>query len=128
MQRARGQAIGDLKSFPLGVVLQACPQISDYAAGGAIGSWRELMSAAVTVRAMLGVSPSAYQDACDIMGPENAATVIACILERGGHINSAGGYLRDLTRRTERGEFALGPMLMALYRSNGNGGTRAGSG
>lgn len=66
-----------------------------------------------------GVSPSAYQEACDIMGPENAATVIACILERGGHINSAGGYLRDLTRRAERGEFSLGPMLMALMRANG---------
>lgn len=53
------------------------------------------------------------------MGPENAATVIACILERGGHINSAGGYLRDLTRRAERGEFSIGPMLMALMRANG---------
>ncbi|TAX23051.1 replication initiation protein RepC, partial [Rhizobium leguminosarum] len=37
----------------------------------------------------------------------------------GGHINSPGGYLRDLTRRTERGEFAIGPMLMALARANG---------
>ncbi|MGO7273573.1 replication initiation protein RepC, partial [Rhizobium ruizarguesonis] len=46
----------------------------------------------------------------------NAATVIACILERGGPINSAGGYLRDLTRRADRGEFSLGPMLMALMR------------
>ncbi|MBB3594829.1 replication initiation protein RepC [Rhizobium sp. BK529] len=118
-RRARGQPIGDLKSFPLGLVLQACPQISDYAAGGSISSWRDLMAAAVIVRSMLGVSPSAYQEACDIMGPENAATVIACILERGGHINSAGGYLRDLTRRAERGEFALGPMLMALVRANG---------
>jgi replication initiation protein RepC len=45
--------------------------------------------------------------------------VIACILERGGHINSPGGYLRDLTRRTEKGEFAIGPMLMALARANG---------
>jgi replication initiation protein RepC len=26
----------------------------------------------------------------------------------------AGGYLRDLTRRAEAGEFSLGPMLMAL--------------
>lgn len=77
------------------------------------------MSAAVVVRSMLGVSPSAYQDACSVMGPENAATVMACILERGGHINSAGGYLRDLTRRAEKGEFALGPMLMALLRANG---------
>ena len=109
---------GKLKSFPLGLVLQACPQISDYGPGGHVGNWRELMSAAVVVRSMLGVSPSAYQDACSAMGPENAATVMACILERGGHINSAGGYLRDLTRRTEAGEFAIGPMLMSLVRAN----------
>ncbi|QPB24197.1 plasmid replication protein RepC [Rhizobium sp. 007] len=107
-----------LKSFPLGLVLQACPQILDYGPGGTIGNWRDLMSAAVVVRSMLGVSPSAYEEACAGMGPENAATVIACILERGGHINSAGGYLRDLTRRTEKGEFAIGPMLMALVRAN----------
>jgi replication initiation protein RepC len=109
----------DLRSFPLGLVLQACPQISDYASGGPISNWRDLMSAAVVVRTTLGVSPSAYQEACTAMGPENAATVMACILERGGHINSAGGYLRDLTRKAERNEFSLGPMLMALVRANG---------
>ncbi len=108
-----------IKAFPLGMVLQACPEISNYGPGGSIGSWRELMSAAVVVRSMLGVSPSAYQDACDILGPENAAAVIACILERAGHINSAGAYLRDLTRKAERGEFSMGPMLMALMRLNG---------
>ncbi|MBY2924652.1 replication initiation protein RepC [Rhizobium leguminosarum] len=107
------------KSFPLAMVLQACSEIVAYGPGGGIGSWRDLMAAAVVVRSTLGVSPSAYQLACDVMGPENAATVIACILERGGHINSAGGYLRDLTRRAERGEFSLGPMLMALMRANG---------
>ncbi|MBY3250289.1 plasmid replication protein RepC [Rhizobium laguerreae] len=107
------------KSFPLAMVLQACPEIIAYGPRGGIGSWRDLMAAAVIVRSTLGVSPSAYQLACDVMGPENAATVIACILERGGHINSAGGYLRDLTRRAERGEFSLGPMLMALMRANG---------
>ncbi|MCH4549569.1 replication initiation protein RepC [Rhizobium changzhiense] len=111
-------AVHSLKSFPLGLILQACPQILDYGPGGTIGNWRDLMSAAVVVRSMLGVSPSAYEEACSGMGPENAATVIACILERGGHINSPGGYLRDLTRRTERGEFAIGPMLMALVRAN----------
>jgi replication initiation protein RepC len=115
-----------IKAFPLALVLQACPQIADYGAGGAISSWRELMAAAVVVRSMLGVSPDAYQQACEALGPENAATVIACILERAGHINSAGGYLRDLTRRAERGEFAIGPMLMALARANGNSVRRAG--
>jgi replication initiation protein RepC len=107
------------KSFPLSMVLQACPDVMGYGPGGSIGSWRDLMAAAVIVRGTLGVSPNAYQQACDVMGPENAATVMACILERGGHINSAGAYLRDLTRRAERGEFSIGPMLMALMRTNG---------
>ncbi|NTJ11695.1 plasmid replication protein RepC [Rhizobium lusitanum] len=106
-----------IKAFPLGLVLRACPEISSYGPAGAIASWRDLMTAAVVVRTMLGVSPSAYQDACEAMGPENAAVAVAAILERAGHITSAGGYLRNLTSRTSRGEFSLGPMLMALLRA-----------
>lgn len=123
IRRPKSQVI---KAFPLGVVLKACPTISDYGPGGAIGNWRDLMAAAVVVRSMLKVSPSAYQEACDAMGPENAAAAIACILERANFINSAGGYLRDLTRRTERGEFSLGPMIMALLRANGLGSLQTG--
>ncbi|WP_410001486.1 replication initiation protein RepC [Rhizobium leguminosarum] len=33
-------------------------------------------------------------------------------------INSASGYLRDVTKRSKRGEFSLGPMLMALLKGN----------
>ncbi|CUX66543.1 putative replication protein C [Agrobacterium tumefaciens str. Kerr 14] len=121
------QSIGSMreaiKAFPLGLILRACPQISAYGIGGRIENWRELMGAAIVVRSMLGVSPSAYQDACEIMGPENAAAVMAAILERAGHISSAGGYLRDLTARAKRGEFSLGPMLMALLRSGGDSGS-----
>ncbi|EJZ20020.1 replication initiation protein RepC (plasmid) [Rhizobium sp. Pop5] len=117
---------GGLKSFPLGLVLQACPEILAYGPAGTIRNWRELMTAAVTVRSMLGVSPSAYEEAANVMGAENAATVMACILERGGHISSAGGYLRDLTRRSEKGEFAIGPMLMALLRANAPAGQKVG--
>jgi replication initiation protein RepC len=123
--REGGPAAG-IRPFPLGMVLRACPQIADYGPAGGIGSWRDLMAAAVVVRSMLGVSPSAYEEACEVMGPENAATVIACILEKGGHINSAGGYLRDLTRRAEKGEFSLGPVLMALLRANSGEIKRAG--
>lgn len=115
-----------MKAFPLSMVLKACPQISDYGPGGAISHWRELMGAAVVVRSMLGVSPSAYEEACEVMGPENAAVAMAAILERAGHINSAGGYLRDLTRRARAGEFGLGPMLMSLMRANTNGDRKAG--
>ncbi|TCQ02643.1 replication initiation protein RepC [Rhizobium sp. PP-F2F-G36] len=115
-----------IKAFPLGMVLKACPDIAMYGPGGTVANWRDLMSAAVVVRSMLGVSPSAYQTACETMGPENAAAAMACILERGGQINSAGGYLRDLTRRAERGEFSLGPMLMALMRTNAGNERQAG--
>ncbi|MGV2103209.1 plasmid replication protein RepC [Rhizobium sp. 21-4511-3d] len=125
--RASGQPnIEPIKAFPLGMVLRACPQISDYGPGGSIEHWRELMSAAVVVRSMLGVSPSAYEEACGAMGPENAAVAMACILERSNMINSPGGYLRDLTKRSERGEFSLGPMLMALLKNNRAGRKLAG--
>ena len=114
------------KPFPLGMVLSACPEIMSYGQGGTISNWRDMMAAAVLVRSMLGVSPSAYEEACAAMGPENAATVMACILERANHINSAGGYLRDLTRRAEKGEFSLGPMLMAQIKVNGGSLKRVG--
>jgi len=114
-----------IKAFPLSRVLRACPDIAMYGPGGSVESWRDLMVAAVVVRSMLGVSPSAYEDACEVMGPENAAATMAAILERAGHISSAGGYLRDLTGRARRGEFSLGPVLMALLRANGKEAKRA---
>ncbi len=105
--------------FPLSMVLRACPEIGNFGQGGSIGSWREMMMAAITVRSMLGVSPSAYEEACEVMGQAGAAIAIACIYERAGHITTAGGYLRDLTAKARRGEFSLGPMLFAQLRANG---------
>ncbi len=107
------------KGYPLGFVLKACPEIIDYAVDG-ITSWRDLMAVAAQVRGYLGVSPSAYEDACHVMGPENAAIVVACILQRAQHINSAGGYLRALTEKARAGEFTVGPMLMAAFKANGS--------
>ncbi|TIU10201.1 MAG: replication initiation protein RepC, partial [Mesorhizobium sp.] len=97
-------------------VLKACPEIAVYAVDG-IGSWRDLMVTAAQVRGYLGVSPSAYEDACHVMGQEIAAIVIAGILQRVQHINSAGGYLRVLTDKARAGEFSVGPMLMSLLRT-----------
>lgn len=53
------------------------------------------------------------------MGQEIAAMVIACILQRAQHINSAGGYLRALTDKARVGTFSVGPMLMAALKANG---------
>ncbi|MBB6414091.1 hypothetical protein HNQ71_006800 [Mesorhizobium sangaii] len=53
------------------------------------------------------------------MGQEVAAIVIACILQRAQHINSAGGYLRVPTDKARTGQFSVGPMLMAALKANG---------
>ena len=99
--------------FPLGMVLKACPDIVDYAQGG-ISHWRELVAAASVVRSALGVSPSAWEEAQTVLGEKSAAIVIAAILQRGNAITSAGGYLRELTRKAQANAFSIGPMLMAL--------------
>lgn len=99
--------------FPLGMVLDACPDIADYARGGIV-NWRDLVATAVLVCTILGVSPSAWEEAVEVMGERQAATVVAAILQRGEAISSAGGYLRELTRKAQAGQFTLGPMLMAL--------------
>jgi replication initiation protein RepC len=101
------------QGFPLGMVLEACPDIVDYAKGG-ISNWRDLLIVAAVVRSMLGISPSAWEAAQSVMGELPAAIVVAAILQRGAAITSAGGYLRELTRKAEAGEFSLGPMRMAL--------------
>ena len=95
------------------MVLQACPDMLDYAKGG-ISNWRDFISVAAVVRPMLGISPSAWEAAQSVMGELPAAIVIAAMLQRATAITSAGGYLRELTRKAEIGEFSVGPMLMAL--------------
>lgn len=104
------------RTYPLGLVLDACPDIIDYSRGG-ISNWRDFQAAVAVVRPMLGISPSAWFDAQSVMGEGEAAVVVAAILQRGEAITSAGGYLRGLTRKAEAGEFSLGPMLMALIGS-----------
>ncbi len=76
------------------------------------------MDASIIVRCMLGIAASTYRFACNTMGAENAATIVACIPERSDHINSPGAYLRDLTTRASRGG-SLGPMIRALLRQQG---------
>lgn len=107
------------RSYPLGMILDACPDIADYARLG-ISSWRDLVATADDVRPLLGISPSAWDDAKSVLGPEDAATLLAAILQRSAAINSPGGYLRHLTEKARAGAFSLGPVLMALISTNQN--------
>lgn len=108
--------LSSTRTYPLGMVLQACPDIVDYGKRGEIACWRDLVDAAAIVRSALGVSPDAWKQALDVLGEHGAAIVIAAILQRGEEIKSAGGYLRVLTGKAREGEFSLGPVLMALLR------------
>ena len=109
----RHDAPGAAQAYPLGMVLDACPDIIDYSRGG-IANWRDFIAVASVVRSMLGISPSAWAAAQDTMGEIPAAIVVAGILQKGASVGSAGGYLRALTDKAEAGEFSVGPMLMAL--------------
>jgi replication initiation protein RepC len=103
------------RTYPLGMVLEACPDIVDYAKSG-INNWRDLATTAALARSALGVSPDAWAQAMDALGEHDVSIVIAAILQRGEEIKSAGGYLRVLTAKARAGEFSLGPVLMALLR------------
>ena len=100
-------------AFPLYLVLKACPSIGEFG-GGEIRHWHDLFNAADKVRPALGISPSAWGEAVRDMGPEEAAVVVAAILQRFSEIGSPGGYLRALTRKASEGAFSSGPMVMAL--------------
>jgi replication initiation protein RepC len=106
-----------IRTFSLETVLQACPDIAMYARREQrISTWRDLIDAADVVRGALVISPSAWKDACAVIGDEDAAIVVAAMLQRSNKIVSAGGYLRKLTEQARRGKFSVGPMVMALLR------------
>lgn len=85
--------------------------------GGGIRNWREFLAAAETARPVLGISPSAWEEAQIAMGEQQAAITLAAIHQKSDQIKSPGGYLRNLTKRAKEGKFSTWPMIMALLRA-----------
>ena len=98
------------------LLAETCPDFVDYARHG-LRTARDVTDTAVIVRPLLGVSPSAWEDACTAMVPGPASVTLALILQRGSAIRNPGGYLRTLTRRASAGQFSVWPMLIALGAS-----------
>ncbi|MFQ0815719.1 replication initiation protein RepC [Brucella anthropi] len=96
----------------LDMVLRSCPEITAYAPSS-IRHWQDLANTAEKVRSFLGIDGKLYDLARKTLGSHNAAIVIAYILQRYEHIQSAGGYLRVLTEKAANGSFSIRPMLMA---------------
>ncbi|MGQ0565236.1 MAG: plasmid replication protein RepC [Gemmobacter sp.] len=108
-------AQAQMPNVPLGLVVSTCPEISTYA-DQRIRQWHDLVRSAEIVRPMMGISPSAWDEAKSILGPEEASVVLAAMLQRFSEIKSAGGYLRTLVGKAAVGAFSSGPMIMALMR------------
>jgi replication initiation protein RepC len=141
-QEARGDGVAHAEAtpsdLPLGMVMEACPDLRDHAPSGQVRNWSDFLAAARAVRPMIGISPDAWRDAVEAMGETGGAIAVAAILQRGEYsseavaspgphpgdtivtvngspaIRSAGGYLRALTVKARAGDFAPGPLLMAL--------------
>lgn len=101
---------------PIDLVAKACPQITDYAPDFQLRGWSDLMRAATVAKSMLAISRSAWDEACEVMGPHVAAITIACILERHETISSPGGYLRALTQSARNRAYSPMPTIMALLK------------
>ncbi|WP_421701010.1 plasmid replication protein RepC [Aliiroseovarius sp.] len=113
--RPRARPSQTMPNLPLGLVLKACPDILPYATHE-VTNWHELVALAALVRGMMGISPDAWAEAVEAMGPEVAAITVAGILQRVSDIKSPGGYLRALSRKAAVGAFSPGPMIMALLQ------------
>jgi replication initiation protein RepC len=103
-------------TFPLAVVLDACPAIGEWTSEP-IRNWKDFIRAASVARSALGISTSAWEDAIATMGAAEAAVTVAAILQKANAITAPGGYLRALTEKARVGRFSLGPILMALLRA-----------
>jgi replication initiation protein RepC len=105
------------RELPLGIVLDACKGWRDLAKGGEISNWRDFLAAAEAGRVMLGISPSAWREACEVLGERHATITLAAIYQRADQIGSPGGYLRSLTDKAREGKFSAWPMIMALLNA-----------
>jgi replication initiation protein RepC len=99
------------------MVLEACPEIADFAQAP-ITSWRDFYTMAAYIRPFLGISPSGWEEAVEVLGPKDAAIAAAAINQRLHAITSPGGYLRSLTQKSREGRFSITPMILALIRTN----------
>lgn len=117
------------RELPLGIVLDACPNLLWLVkGGGGIRNWREFLATTDLARPVLGISPSAWEEAQVAMGEQQAAITLAAIYQRTDQIKSPGGYLRNLTERAKEGKFSTWPMIMALLRAKLDAAKAAGTG
>ena len=105
------------ENLPLGLVLEAVPELHAYLDDPGSADWEEVTAAAYEAALRLGINISAWREAREAMGARRTAVAVATILARfmAGEISkSAGGYLRAMCERERAGGLHLLPSLFGL--------------
>jgi replication initiation protein RepC len=111
------QRTASLDAVSISLLESACTAVqSDF--GLSLSSWPELMSAAEVMRVGIGLSESAYANACGRLGRQAAAAILAVVAEKAlrdpEKISSPGGYFRACCDRAAEGKLALAKSLFGL--------------
>jgi replication initiation protein RepC len=110
--------LGAEKEFRLkaGQLLDLAPRLA-LCVTSATPTWPDIVNAAGSLlRQELGVSPSLWGEACQILGREQAALALAIVSTKApAHFTrGAGGYFAGMVRKAERGELRLERSVWAL--------------
>ncbi len=111
------QTSASLDAVSISLLESACTAVqSDF--GLSLTSWPELLSAAEVMRVGIGLSESAYAQACGRLGRQAAAAILAVVAEKAlrdpEKISSPGGYFRACCDRAAEGKLALAKSLFGL--------------
>ena len=99
-----------------GQLIELAPRLGRYVVTET-PSWRDIVDAAGSwLRPELGVSPSLWGEACQVMGREGAALALALVSTKdAAHFRStAGAYFAGMVRKAEKGELHLERTVWAL--------------
>ncbi|SHN17187.1 plasmid replication protein RepC [Roseibium suaedae] len=115
--RADFQRTASLDAVSISLLESGCTVVqSDFELS--LSTWPELMSAAEIMRVGIGLSESAYANACGRLGKQAAAAILAVVAEKAlrdpDKICSPGGYFRACCDRAAEGKLALAKSLFGL--------------
>jgi replication initiation protein RepC len=84
--------------------------------------WKDVVDAAYALLPELGISKSAWVEACTVLGTTGAALCVlitdhAAWREKDG-VRNPGGYLRSMTRKAQRGELHLHRSIFGILSKN----------
>lgn len=115
--RGEAEEAPPAKSPPAWLILESLPaSFARHLPDRVRADAEDFRTAANLARSGLGVSPSAWREACEVMGPDAASFAIAVVASRAdaGEVRSAGGYLRGMVAAARKGELDLGRSLWGL--------------